>query len=81
MKPVIALIYIRNYQEVIFPVKDIQHAITLANSIADSDLLNERIEFNMFDVCQYENGVIGDSWESDDGKEFNDVWKDSKQIE
>lgn len=75
MKAEIALIYIRNGNETIFPVKDIQHAITLADSIADSDLLNDSIDYNMFDVCQYDGRNIGDAWESEDGEDFDEFWR------
>lgn len=36
----LTLIYIRNGHETIFPVKDIDQAVRLADAIADSDLLN-----------------------------------------
>lgn len=35
----IALVYIRNGKETIFPVRDIDQAVQLADAIADSDLL------------------------------------------
>lgn len=75
MKVQLALIYIRNGHETIFPVKDIDQAVRLADAIADSDLLNDDVDYNMFDVCQYRNGQIGDSWESEDGDDFDAYWK------
>lgn len=75
MKTKIALMYIRNGHEVIFPVKDIDHAIRLAEEIADSDLLNDNIDFNLFDVFYYDGKQCGDAWESDDGYTFEDVWR------
>lgn len=74
----LALMYIRNGNEILFPVRDIQHAIALADNIADSDLLNDDIDFNMFDVFQYHNGTIGEAWESEDGSSFDDLWRDSR---
>lgn len=73
----LALMYIRNGKEMIFPVKNIDHAINLANNIADSDLLNDNIDFNIFDVFYYDGNECEDAWESDDGATFEDVWKSS----
>lgn len=70
----IALIYIRNGKETVFPVRDIDQAVRLADAIADSDLLNDSVDYNMFDVCQYHNGQIGDSWENEDGQDFEEYW-------
>ena len=70
----IALVYIRNGKETIFPVRDIDQAVQLADAIADSDLLNDSVDYNMFDVCQYHNGQIGDSWENEDGQNFDEYW-------
>lgn len=70
----LALVYIRNGQEMLFPVKDIDQAVRLADSIADSDLLNDFVDYNMFDVCEYDNGEIGDGWENEDGVNFEEYW-------
>jgi len=70
----LALVYIRNGQELVFPVKDLDQAVLIADAIADSDLLNDDVDYNMFDVCEYHNGVIGDVWESNDGEDFNEYW-------
>lgn len=70
----IALVYIRNGQETIFPVKDVDQAVQLADAITDSDLLNDTVDYNMFDVCEYHNGQIGDSWASKDGGDFEEYW-------
>lgn len=75
MKSTLALVYIRNNTETIFPVKDIDHAIKLADAIADSDLLNDSVDCNMFDVCEYQNSSIGDSWTSEDSEEFDEYWR------
>lgn len=72
-----ALMYIRDGKKIIFPVKDIDHAISLANNIADSDLLNDNIDFNAFDVFCYDGNECGDEWESDDGATFEDIWRNS----
>lgn len=82
-KSKLALVYIRNGEETIFPVKDIKHAIRLADAIADSDLLNDTIDFNAFDVCQYyverAGGCIslhiGESWESEECENFEECWR------
>lgn len=75
----IALLYIRNGVETIFPVKDISHAVRLANAIADSDLLNDSVDYNMFDVFYYELSFgaicLGDCWESDFYEDFNEYWR------
>lgn len=71
----LALIYIRNGVETVFPVKDIDHAVCLADAIAESDLLNDDIDFNMFDVCEITDGTIGDAWESDGHEDFNEYWR------
>lgn len=47
----------------------------LADAIADSDLLNDDVDYNMFDVCQYRNGQVGDSWENEEGDDFEAYWK------
>lgn len=73
-----ALMYIRNGKEILFPVRDIKHAIILADNIADSDLLNDDIDFNMFDVFQYHNGAVGEAWESEDGRTFEEIWQESR---
>lgn len=72
-----ALVYIRNFKEIIFPVKDMNHALRLAESIADSDLLNDSVDCNCFDLCEYDNktGTIGCTWESDDFEDFNEYWR------
>lgn len=69
-----ALLYIRNGKEMIFPVKDIEHAVRIADAIADSDLLNDDVDYNMFEVFRYSNGKLGDEWENDVGLTFNDYW-------
>lgn len=74
MNAPLALLYVRDYNEIIFPVHDIQQAITLATCIADSDLLNNKIDFNMFDVFLYNDGQLGETWEAPDGETFEDVW-------
>lgn len=63
----LVLSYIRNGKEIQFSVKDIDHAIRLTNEIANSDLLNDDVDFNCFDVI-YEGTYY--SWESNDGKSF-----------
>lgn len=75
----IALVYIRNGQETIFPVKNIDHAMRLADAVADSDLLNDDVGYNMFDVCEYHNGQIGDAWESEDGIDFEEYWSQCRE--
>ena len=72
-----ALVYIRNMHETIFPVKDMDHAIALAEAIADSDLLNDHVDVNCFDLCKYnkKTNQIGDSWESEDYEDFNEYWR------
>lgn len=71
----LVLIYIRNGAETVFPVRDIDHAVRLADAIAESDLLNDNIDFNMFDVCEFVNGAVGDAWESDRYEDFNEYWR------
>lgn len=81
----LVLIYIRNGSELQFPVKDIDHAIHLADAIAESDLLNDDIDYNLFDVCYFRKHrygiVVGDSWESDDGEDFDEYWKNLREKE
>lgn len=79
------LLYIRNGSELQFPVKDIDHAIHLADAIAESDLLNDDIDCNLFDVCYFRKSkygfILGDSWESDDGEDFDEYWRNLGQEE
>lgn len=63
----LVLSYIRNGKEIQFSVKDIDHAIRLTNEITNSDLLNDDVDFNCFDVI-YEGTDY--SLESNDGKSF-----------
>ena len=64
------LIYIRDYKSIEFTVRDIDHAVALTNAIAESDLLNDDIDYNMFDL-EY---MDGNPWESDDGESFEDYF-------
>lgn len=79
----LALLYIRNGVETIFPVKDIFHAIKLADAIADSDLLNDSIDYNMFEVfyyCLYFGAIcLQDCWESDEYESFNEYWENLRR--
>lgn len=68
------LCYIRDRKETLFPVKSLLQAVQLADCIATSDLLNEDIDFSVFDLCHYENGSVGDSWESEEGQSFDELW-------
>lgn len=68
----LVLSYIRNGKEIQFSVKDIDHAIRLTNEITNSDLLNDDVEFNCFDVI-YEGTDY--SWESNDGKSFLEYFR------
>lgn len=81
----LVLLYIRNGEEMQFPVKDIDHAIHLADAIVESDLLNDDIDYNLFDVCYFRKHrygiVVGDSWESDDGEDFDEYWKNLRNKE
>lgn len=74
-KAKLALCYTRNHHTMLFTVNNILEALQLANAIADSDLLNEDIIFNCFDLCvRNEEGEFQESWESEDGFEFNELW-------
>lgn len=61
-----------------FVVKDIEQAIKLADAIAESDLLSETIDANGFDLCEYKDGKAGESWESEDGEDFNEYWRNQE---
>ena len=81
LKPQIALVYIRNGQELVFPVKNLNHAVQIADAIADSDLLNDDVDYNMFDVCDYTNGRVTDAWENDEGLTFEEYWEQRRNKE
>lgn len=74
----LVLIYIRNGSELQFPVRNIYHAIHLADAISESDLLNEDIDYNLFDVFYFRKSkygfILGDSWESNNGESFDEYW-------
>lgn len=72
--PKYVLIYIRNGQEIRFPVKTVLEAINLANSIANSDLLTEDVVYNLFSLVEYGNDN-DECWINDDGYEFEDIWR------
>ena len=74
----IALAYIRDGHLTIFPVKDIDHAVRLADAISDSDPLNDTIGFSFLDVCEYLDGDIGECWESEEGENFEEYWRDHR---
>jgi len=71
-----ALVYIRNGDTTIFPVENIEQAIRLADAIANSDLLNDSVDYNVFDVVEYSYGKIGNAWESEDGLDFSEYWSE-----
>lgn len=75
----LALVYIRNGHATDFPVKDIDQAVRLADAIADSDLLNIAVDFNMFEVFYYHNGQIGESWEDECGDGFEEYWNEKRR--
>jgi hypothetical protein len=52
-----------------YPVKDIKHATTLINSLADSQLLDTSIESNVFGLEVFEDGEWLE-WESEDGQDI-----------
>lgn len=64
------LIYMRDYKSIKFTVRDINHAVALADAIAESDLLNDDIDYNIFDL-EY---MDGNPWESDDGESFDEYF-------
>lgn len=70
------LSYIRNGKEVLFPVSSFLQAILLAEQIANSDLLNDSIDYNAFDLFHYKNGKTGEPFETEDGIGFDEIWKD-----
>lgn len=75
VKAKLALLYIRNGLETVFPVQNIDQAVRLADAIADSDLLNDAVDYNLFDVYEYKNGRVMDVWETDEGLTFEEYWK------
>jgi len=70
----LALSYIKDGRQTVFPVIDADHAVRLADAIADSDLLDESVGYNLFDLREHCNGELGDSWELDDGMSFKEYW-------
>lgn len=44
------LVYMKNYETHMLPVRDIDHAIGLADALAGSDLIDDYVECNSFDV-------------------------------
>lgn len=71
----LALFYIKDGRQTVFPVRDADHAVRLADAIADSDLLDDSVGWNLFDLCEYQNGQVGDSWESEDEQNFEEYWR------
>ena len=47
---ILVLWYISNKGERKYPVKDLEHAFKLTDAIAESDSLNDEIDFNSFDL-------------------------------
>ena len=81
VKAKLAPLYIRNGQETVFPVQDIDQAVRLADAIADSDLLNDAVDYNLFDVYEYKNGRVMDAWETDEGITFEEYWEQCRNKE
>ena len=73
-----ALLYIRNGQEMVFLVEDIDQAVQIADAIANSDLLNDAVDYNLFDVYEYRNGRIRAAWETDEGLTFEEYWEERR---
>ena len=65
----------------IFPIRDIDQAVCLADAIADSDLLNDAVDYNLFDVYEYNNGRVMDAWETDEGITFEEYWEQCRNKE
>ena len=68
----LVLWYISNKDERKYIVKDLEHALKLTYYIAESDLLDNEIDFNTFDLLYKETD---DSWFSEDGESFTEYYK------
>lgn len=55
-----------------YPVKNLEHAVKLIDTLADSQLLVEEIECNVFGLEEYCDGEWLE-WESEDGFGINDI--------
>lgn len=73
------LFYMRNGREVYFPVETIDQAVFLADAIADSDLLNKDVDYNLFDVFLYINGEPGEPWMSANDEDFEEYWRNDRE--
>lgn len=56
----------------IYPVKDVDHAMRLIDAMADSQLLQPKIESNVFGLEVYQQGEW-EEWENDEGEGINEV--------
>lgn len=68
----LVLWYMSNKGERKYPIKSLEHAIQLADAIADSDLLDDEIDFNCFDLVDKDTE---ESWMSEDCKNFKECWE------
>lgn len=74
----LTLWYVRDGQTQFFPVKNVKHAIALANALANSDLINDDVDYNMIDLVymDVDREIIFDSWKDEEtGQEFDEYWK------
>jgi len=63
-----------------YPAKNIQHAHTLINSLAISQLLDSNIDSNVFGLEIMDKDGEWMEWESEDGYTIQDI-KDIKEME
>ena len=68
----LVLWYISNKCERKYLVKDLEHAFKLTDAIAESDLLDDEIDFNSIDLVDNDTG---DSWFSEDDEDFDECYR------
>lgn len=71
-KPVFILRYFYNSQKLDFPVKNMTHAIKMANAIISSNLLDENIYYTSFDLLHAKSYEIV---KFNNGKDFMEFYK------
>jgi hypothetical protein len=67
----------RNGQESFYNVSSAKEAFDLINSMADADLKSDTIDYNVFDLLIYDDGVY-ESWQNSWGEHMEELISDGE---
>ncbi len=66
-------------EPIMYPVKDVEHAMRLIDALADSQLLVREIGSNAFGLEEYRDGEWQE-WENEEGEQISDL-RDNQSYE